>query len=597
MTDSLRGASGVGAVLERVGDAVAVVDDQGVLRRANGQFEALYGVDGAAPESLIDQLRVGDVGPATVDRFEERLSAVLSRESDEAVVMTTGAGTNGDRPTRCRIEPIHGEADGNSRDDGRVVGATLVASPDPTTGESDGTAAFERVTDGVFAVDGEWSITHWNDRMCELTGSDAAAVVDDHLWEAVPVVVGTELESQLREAMAAGESRTVEVYLDSPVAEWIEARVYPGEDGLSVLARAITDRRYNRRELRETKRTFEAIVESVADAVVMIDGDRRVTFWNTAAEDLFGWSETAVLGERIPFVPEERLEELDEILQTLDAGETVRARETVREDKAGNQLDVSVSMARVDVGGELVGYVGTYADIARRKEYENSLEERTKKLELLNRILRHDVRNDMTVVLAQLDLLAEHVDDAGEDRLRSVRERSEHVVGLTDVLRDLLRVLLDDDPSLQRTSLSKILEDEIDDVSTSFDGVVTRIDGPLPQVSVEANEMLGSVFRNVLKNAVQHNDADVPTVTVTVEEGADTVLVRIADNGPGIPDGRKEEVFGRGEKGLESSGTGIGLYLVDTLMTEFDGDVWVEDADAGGACVCLEFPVVEWGNR
>jgi PAS domain S-box-containing protein len=596
MTDSLRGASGVGAVLERVGDAVAVVDSQGMLRRANDRFETLYGVDGTAPGPLVDQLRAGDVGPVTVDAFEERLSAVLSGGSGEEVVTATGADTDGDRPARCRIEPIDGDSPDDGGGDGRqVVGATLVTSADPTTGGSDAAAAFERVTDGFYAVDGEWSITHWNGRMADLTDSDAAAVVGDRLWEAVPVVVGTELETQLREAMAAGESRTVEVYLDSPVAEWIEAHVYPGEDGLSVLAREVTDRRHRRRELRETKRTFEAIVESVPDAVVMIDGDRRVTFWNTAAEELFGWSETAVLGDRIPFVPAERIEEVDETLQELDAGETVRARETVRQDKTGNRLDVSFSMARVDVDGELVGYVGTYADISRRKEYERSLEERTEKLELLNRILRHDVRNDMTVVLAQLELLAEHVDDAGEDRLRTVRERSEHVVELTDVLRDLLRVLLDDDPSLRRTSLSKTLEDELDDVSTSFDGVVTRIDGALPQVSVEANEMLGSVFRNVLKNAVQHNDADVPTVTASVEEGADTAVVRIADNGPGIPDGRKEEVFGRGEKGLESSGTGIGLYLVDTLMAEFDGDVWVEDADAGGACICLEFPVAEWG--
>jgi len=457
----------------------------------------------------------------------------------------------------------------------------------PDTGEVLG-----RIADGFYAVDGEWSITYWNERMVDWTDTEAADAVGESLWDAFPVVCGTELEVNLREAMAAGEARTVEAYLDAPVDEWIEARVYPGEDGLSVLATPVTD---SRRELKEAKLAFEAIVESVPDAVVMIDGDRRVTFWNTAAEELFGWPESEVLGERIPVIPEERSDEFDEILQQLDDGEALRAFETVRRTRAGDRIDVSFSAARVDVDGELVGYVGTYADISRRKEYERSLEERTEKLELLNRILRHDIRNDMTVVLAQLDLLAEHVDGAGEDHLRKVRERSDHVVGLTDVLRDLLRVLLNDDPSLKRMALSNALEDELDDVSTAFEGVVTRIDGPLPQVSVEANEMLGSVFRNVLKNAVQHNDADVPRITASIERRGETALVRIADNGPGIPDDRKEAVFGRGEKGLESSGTGIGLYLVDTLMAEFGGDVWIEDADAGGTCVCLEFPVAEWG--
>jgi len=53
--------------------------------------------------------------------------------------------------------------------------------------------------------------------------------------------------------------------------------------------------------------------------------------------------------------------------------------------------------------------------------------------------------------------------------------------------------------------------------------------------------------------------------------------VAIADNGPGIPDSQKNEIFGRGEMGLESSGSGIGLYLVDTLVEMYNGSVTVED--------------------
>ena len=91
--------------------------------------------------------------------------------------------------------------------------------------------------------------------------------------------------------------------------------------------------------------------------------------------------------------------------------------------------------------------------------------------------------------------------------------------------------------------------------------------------------MLGSVFRNVLKNAVQHNDKPVPTVAVSSNTVDESIKIRVADNGPGISDAAKEDIFGKGEKGLDSEGTGIGLYLVKSLVESYGGDVWIEDRE------------------
>jgi sensor histidine kinase regulating citrate/malate metabolism len=71
---------------------------------------------------------------------------------------------------------------------------------------------------------------------------------------------------------------------------------------------------------------------------------------------------------------------------------------------------------------------------------------------------------------------------------------------------------------------------------------------------------------------------------------SDSVIVKIADNGPGIPDELKDDVFGKGESGFESSGTGIGLYLVNRLVTGYGGDIWVEDNAPTGAIFVAELP-------
>jgi signal transduction histidine kinase len=86
--------------------------------------------------------------------------------------------------------------------------------------------------------------------------------------------------------------------------------------------------------------------------------------------------------------------------------------------------------------------------------------------------------------------------------------------------------------------------------------------------------MLAAVFGNLLGNAVQHNDADDPVVRVSATENDDTVTVRVADNGPGIPDDRKESVFHRGNS---TSGGGFGLFFVRTMVEEYGGSIRIED--------------------
>jgi signal transduction histidine kinase len=137
--------------------------------------------------------------------------------------------------------------------------------------------------------------------------------------------------------------------------------------------------------------------------------------------------------------------------------------------------------------------------------------------------------------------------------------------------------MLDSGDNPEPVSLGGTLRGQLDEIRASFPDAIVTTAGPVPSLKVYADEMLGSVFRNVISNAIVHNDRDVPAVTVAVTELPDRVRVSVADNGPGIPDDQKAEVFGRGKKGMESEGTGIGLYLVDTLVDQYDGEVWVED--------------------
>ena len=130
------------------------------------------------------------------------------------------------------------------------------------------------------------------------------------------------------------------------------------------------------------------------------------------------------------------------------------------------------------------------------------------------------------------------------------------------------------------------------EVQASYPGATLEFGTEIPSVTLAASDMISSVFRNLLKNAIQHNNKEVAEVIVSATDHGDTVTVTIADNGPGVPDDQKEAVFGKGERGLDSTGTGIGLHLVDTLVNVHDGEVWIEDNEPEGAIFTVELPTV-----
>lgn len=101
-------------------------------------------------------------------------------------------------------------------------------------------------------------------------------------------------------------------------------------------------------------------------------------------------------------------------------------------------------------------------------------------------------------------------------------------------------------------------------------------------------DALAEALDNLLINAVEHNTATEPRVHVGVETAGETVIVRIADNGPGIPDDRKAALFEPPENGDD----GMGLYLARTVIAHCGGDIWVEDNDPSGTVFKVTLPRV-----
>ena len=229
-----------------------------------------------------------------------------------------------------------------------------------------------------------------------------------------------------------------------------------------------------------------------------------------------------------------------------------------------------------------------------RAEREDDLQRQTDQMEFFNSILRHDVLNGMTVIKGRAEFLTDELEGEQLRDAETIIDWSNDIVTIIQRVRTVLETLAGaGDPQLEPTDLSAALRSEVDRVRATYPEVTFETDIP-DHVTVQANELLGEVLGNVITNAVDHNETDGLRISVTVDghdETDDNVTVRIADNGRGIPDDIKEAIFRREETGhAKSTGSGFGLFFVDSMVTEYGGDVTVEDNEPRGAEFVIELP-------
>jgi len=228
--------------------------------------------------------------------------------------------------------------------------------------------------------------------------------------------------------------------------------------------------------------------------------------------------------------------------------------------------------------------------VSDRKSREEVLELQTDQLELLNQVVRHDIRNQVNL---GFDILrsARRQGSIDEENLQRVEDILDRVAELTKTARDMTEMIttLSEEPDSVR--LAPTLKREVANASTISEEATVTIEGEIPDVAVRVNELLSAVFRNLLTNAIQHNDGGDPEVVVSGVRLDDRVAVHVADNGPGIPDEKKEIVFESGETLVGSSGTGFGLSLVETLLDQYGGDIYLSDNEPRGSVFTVILPL------
>ena len=243
-------------------------------------------------------------------------------------------------------------------------------------------------------------------------------------------------------------------------------------------------------------------------------------------------------------------------------------------------------------GGLLVGIIEARAihrEIAAERAVlrADDVEERRQWFDYLNSLLRHEVLNTVNVIDGYAQLIAEDV-PAGSTReyAATIRRQGRDMAG---VVRDV-RVLIaatEGTTEFESVDLVAILTAELTDLRVTYDDVEISTSFE-PDVFVRADELLPRVFSNLFTNAVKHNEGNVPRIRVSVATRDGTAVVDIADDGPGVPESKRPDLFERGNSGR--SDHGLGLYLVRTLVERYGGSIELAETGPDGSVFTVELP-------
>lgn len=247
----------------------------------------------------------------------------------------------------------------------------------------------------------------------------------------------------------------------------------------------------------------------------------------------------------------------------------------------------------VVVFGSMGGAFGVIAGVNHGRSVRNGRlakrnDEQRETLVLLTRLLRHDIRNDMAAINGHAEFLEAHVEPEGESDLEVIQRRSQAVIRLLSDTDTLVETLAEE-REFEPIDLSDVLDAEIASVADDHPEVTVESDIP-GGLWVVADGLVHQLFSNLLGNAVAHNDPEDLTIRVRALRDEDVIEAVVTDDGRGIPEEVRETCFELGEKGEESGGDGLGLYLVSRLAEVYGGDVSVDDSREGGARFVVTLP-------
>lgn len=334
----------------------------------------------------------------------------------------------------------------------------------------------------------------------------------------------------------------------------------------------------------ELEQQYQYLFDNTTDAIVAVafeEGEPIIREVNPAFEETFGYDSETVIDEALADVlaPPGRGSEVAEHTERVRAGEHITTE--VQRTTTTGPREFLLRGIPIEKEGIVDMAYAVYTDITNRKLREQQLQ-------VLNRVLRHNLRNEMNVIQGRAaNLVDDLTDPDAQAEAHEIVTTATQLVKLSQKAEQVKRLT-------QRSGHPGSI-----DVARCVEKVVETIQETYPEADIETQlpesaiargtEQLTTALRELCENAIEHSDASSPSVTMRVlkrGDPVDRVEISVIDTGPGIPEEERTVIRERQETPLQH-GNGLGLWIVTWIVTRLGGEVEIADNDPRGSVVTI----------
>ena len=342
-------------------------------------------------------------------------------------------------------------------------------------------------------------------------------------------------------------------------------------------------------------RKFKKAADYSGHAVLVTDRNGVIQYVNDAWVSITGYSAAEARGQTPQLLNSGEQDEAfyDDLWSTIRAG-NVWEGELINERRNGDRYVIHQTIAPIfDEDGTIQNFVAIHDEITERKAYQRQLEtnlnQSVTQLQVLARVLRHNIRNEMNVIAGNAEMIqAEAADDDIATRATRIVAASDRLLTQADKQREIVQLL--SAPSTEvPLEFPAIVDDIVTEFKRRYPQAVFTVDVPA-DFDLRTVPELEQAIREVVENAVIHAEQESPAVTIRVRPREAAVAIQVEDDGPGIPIEERQVITGDAEIDALLHSNGMGLWLVDYIVTEAGGTVRFEDADGRGSVVTLLLP-------
>lgn len=379
--------------------------------------------------------------------------------------------------------------------------------------------------------------------------------------------------------VATAEREHIPVEINASVLELDKSSLLVG------IFRDISARRDRQQELRR----YESIIENLPVGVYRCNPDPNDQFLETnpALASIFGTDSVDDLLDRSLADFSEDPDQLATLSNKIAKQGVVRNEVLALRTHGGQPIWVAVTAIRTEEDEEIY-HDGIIQDITDEREREQQLG-------VIDRVLRHNLHNDMTVIRGFAEEIQRTCSGTIEEDAAQIVRRAEDLVELAEKEREIVKVL--SEPSEpEPLNLVDTIEERLDSWAQSYPEAVIEFDRQ-PDLTVRATENLPDALDELLENALFHHDGEQPYVKIELDCRGDQGVVQVIDDGPGIPPEERPLLTDNTDVDPLYHGSGLGLWFVYWVVRRSNGSLSFEERDTGGNIVRIELSLSDDPSR